>query len=67
MNPKTTDLLAALALNRWRLDCRHETGHYRVMFWCKSCGLWRCVVDTGEWFPGPVEAIVAASKANAAS
>lgn len=60
MNPNTTDLLATLAQNRWRLDCRHEVPEWRCMYFCGPCHLWKCVVETGQWYPNPSEAIQAA-------
>lgn len=64
MNP-TDDLLTTLATNRWRLDCRKDTGEYRAMYWCESCGLWRCVETSGAYHPTPHEAIRAAVQAKA--
>lgn len=62
MNPNPTDLLATLAHNRWRLDCRHTTGEYRCLYYCAPCGLWRPVVDTGEYYADAKLAIAAAAQ-----
>jgi hypothetical protein len=57
------DLLATLAANRWRLDCRHEVPEWRVLYWCVECKMWRSVVPSGDHYPSPQEAIIAAIKA----
>lgn len=66
MNPMTpsNDLLDTVAQNRWRLDCRYESGLYRVMYYCVECGLWRCVEELGAYHATPRAAIEAAVRKN---
>ena len=57
----TPDPLTAIETHGWRLDKRRDAQQWRCMFWCEKCGgLWRCVVDTGEWFNSPLDAVTAA-------